>query len=165
MNYSKWLVAILNTSKALEAYGNENVHSKVAGIEGKFADEIFVKMNIKYDTVFPEDMDAKYMVEIGPVSWECVLLSFLATPSKAPIIKNFRELSKAVDRGTHRVYSLNGILTVLSFYIPKNCTFDCLIEQKNWYIPREEMVNDPLKNTHSAIVCQYDYLKLLFGAQ
>ncbi|GFY63306.1 lig_chan-Glu_bd domain-containing protein [Trichonephila inaurata madagascariensis] len=298
MNYSKWLVATLNTSKEFEVYGNENAHIKISGTEGKFADEIFAKMSINYDTVFPEDneygreihggnwtgligmvkrgeadlavgtlgisedrfrvidfsfpytADRLTFAVLKPSQWlttfgffdvfdfptwmlllssfflstvmffsvlkgtvsyfeivydlfgslmrqplifrnymrekkflvgtwllfSCVmstvfsgvLLSFLAKPSKAPIIKNFRELSRAVDRGTHHVYSLNGTLTVPFFLNSKEPYLRLLgrmIEQNNWYIPREEMINNPLKNTHSAIVCQYGYLKLLFGTQ
>ncbi|GFQ75955.1 lig_chan-Glu_bd domain-containing protein [Trichonephila clavata] len=298
MNYSKWLVATINTSKVLELYGNKNGYTKIAGTEGQFADEIFTKMDIKYDIVYPEDNEfgreiyggnwtglvgmAKrgeadlavgtlgisenrfrvvdfsfpytvdrltfavlkpsqrlttfgffdvfdfptWMLLLGSfliftaiffsmlngtmsyfkvvydlfgsimrqpltfcnymrgkkffiVTWlifscimstvfSSVLLSFLATPSKATTIKNFRELSKAVESGTHRVYSVNGTLTVPFFLNSKEPYLRLLgrkIEQNNWYIPPEEMVNNPLKSTQSVIVCQYEYLKFLYGAQ
>ncbi|GFY73539.1 uncharacterized protein TNIN_263221 [Trichonephila inaurata madagascariensis] len=40
------------------------------------------------------------------------LLSFLATPSNVEVVKNFKELSEAVEKGTQRAYSVKGTLSV-----------------------------------------------------
>ncbi|GIZ02732.1 lig_chan-Glu_bd domain-containing protein [Caerostris extrusa] len=45
-------------------------------------------------------------------SYSAVLLSFLTLPPPIKILKNFRELSAAVFKGTHQAYSSNGSLTV-----------------------------------------------------
>ncbi|GFR08821.1 glutamate receptor ionotropic, delta-2 [Trichonephila clavata] len=97
-----------------------------------------------------------------------VLLSFLATPSKVETIKNFRELSKAVERGTHRVYTLKGTFAVPFFLNSKEPYFRLLgnaIEQNNWYIKSEELLHNPLKTKDIVIVCPSEYLKLLYGNQ
>ncbi|GFW89291.1 uncharacterized protein TNCV_4934591 [Trichonephila clavipes] len=97
-----------------------------------------------------------------------VLLSFLATPSKVEPIKNFRELSKAVESGTHRVYTLKGTFAVPFFLNSKEPYFRLLgyaIEQNNWYIRMEEMLHNPLKSKDVSIVCPSEFLKLLYGNQ
>ncbi|GFY77133.1 lig_chan-Glu_bd domain-containing protein [Trichonephila inaurata madagascariensis] len=297
MNFSKWIVAALNISMVFEVYVNDNGKTRIAGIEGNFADAVFTEMNIEYDIVFPEDneygrevnggnwtgligmvqrgeadiamgtlginekrfrvvdysfpytADKLTFVVLKPSEWlmafgffnlldlstwmllfgsfllstalfftmlrgrtaylevvhiffgsilrqplifhnyaygkkffigtwllfsfimssvfSGVLLSFLATPSKVETIKNFRELSKAVERGTHRVYTLKGTFAVPFFLNSKEPYFRLLgnaIEQNNWYIRMEELLHNPLKNK-DVIVCPSQFLKLLYGNQ
>ncbi|GFQ70024.1 glutamate receptor ionotropic, delta-1 [Trichonephila clavata] len=242
MHFGKWIVAALNTSKMFEVQVNENGKKRIAGIEGKFADAIFTKMNIEYDIVFPEDNEFGHeinggnwtgvvgMVQRGEAdlgiatlginenrfrvvdfsfpyttdrltfavlkpsewltgfgffnlldlpTWILLFGSFLlssalffamlkATPSKAAIIKNFRELSKAVERGTHRVYTGKGTFAVPFFLNSKELYFRLLgneIERNNWYMQSEEMVKNPLKSTDTILVAPSEILKFLFGNQ
>ncbi|GFY63307.1 lig_chan-Glu_bd domain-containing protein [Trichonephila inaurata madagascariensis] len=297
MNFSKWIVAALNIPMIFEVYVNDNGKTRIAGIEGNFADAIFTEMNIEYDIVFPEDneygrevnggnwtgligmvqrgeadiaigtlgIDEKRFrvvdfsfpytggeltfVVLKPSEWlmafglfnllelstwmllfgsfllstalffamlngtttylevvhiffgsilrqplffhnytqgkkffigtwllfsfimssvfSGVLLSFLATPSKVETIKNFKELSKAVESGTHRVYTLKGNFAIPFFLNSKEPYFRLLgnaIEQNNWYIRMEELLRNPLKSK-DVIICPREFLKLLYGNQ
>ncbi|GFS39585.1 lig_chan-Glu_bd domain-containing protein [Trichonephila inaurata madagascariensis] len=54
-----------------EVHVNKNGKKRIAGIEGKFADEIFTKMDIEYDIVFPEDN--AYGHEVSGGNWTGVV--------------------------------------------------------------------------------------------
>ncbi|GFR27671.1 glutamate receptor ionotropic, delta-1 [Trichonephila clavata] len=95
------------------------------------------------------------------------LLSFLATPSNVETIENFKELSEAVERGTHRAYSGKGSIVVPFLLNSKESHLRQLgktIEQNNWYIKPEDALNNPMKSLESVIVGSSAYLRFLYGA-
>ncbi|GFR14094.1 glutamate receptor ionotropic, delta-2 [Trichonephila clavata] len=67
MNFSKWIIAVLNISKVFQVNTKENGKTRISGIEGCFADAIFTKMNIKYEIVVP--LDNKFGREITVGNW------------------------------------------------------------------------------------------------
>ncbi|GFX82954.1 lig_chan-Glu_bd domain-containing protein [Trichonephila clavipes] len=95
-----------------------------------------------------------------------VLLSFLAVPSKVAPLKNFRELSKAVERGTHRALSVKGTIAVPFFLNSKESYLRLLgrlMERHNWYIPPEKGTTLKLKNEESILIGSSEYLVFQFG--
>ncbi|GFS29587.1 PBPe domain-containing protein [Trichonephila inaurata madagascariensis] len=97
-----------------------------------------------------------------------VLLSFLATPTKVVPIKNFRELSKAVERGTHRTFSVKGTIAVPFFLNSKEPylrMLGILMEQNNWYIPPGEACNIQEKGEESIMIGSSEYLLFQFGVK
>ncbi|GFY49491.1 glutamate receptor ionotropic, delta-1 [Trichonephila inaurata madagascariensis] len=95
------------------------------------------------------------------------LLSFLVTPSNVETIKNFKELSEAVERGTHRAYSGKGTIVVPFLLNSKELYLRQLgrtIEQNNWYLRSEDVMNNPMKYLESVLVGSSEYLRFLYGA-
>ncbi|GFX82970.1 glutamate receptor ionotropic, delta-1 [Trichonephila clavipes] len=228
MNSSKWIIAVLNISKVFEVNTNQNLKTRITGIEGCFADAIFTKMNIEYDIVFTLDNEFGHEITAGnwtglvglvqrgeadlaictlginenrfkvidfsfpyassrltfaalkPSEWSrtcllnlvdlptwMLLLSSIllstamafdvlkATPTKVAPIKNFRELFKAVERGTHRAFSVKGTIAVPFFMNSKEPYLQILgrlMEQNNWYIPPGEACNIQEKGEESIMI-------------
>ncbi|GFS60953.1 lig_chan-Glu_bd domain-containing protein [Trichonephila clavipes] len=95
------------------------------------------------------------------------LLSFLATPSNVETIKNFKELSEAVKRGTHRAYCVKGTIVVPVLLNSKESYLRQLgrtMEQNNWYLRPEDILNNPMKLLESVIVGSSEYVRFLYGA-
>ncbi|GFW84822.1 uncharacterized protein TNCV_681101 [Trichonephila clavipes] len=96
-----------------------------------------------------------------------ILLSFLAIPTDFQKVRNFRQLSAAVEDGTHRVYTLKS-----SNYVQYllNCHEDYLnfigeqIQEHHWEFTAEEMTKNPLKNKSSALLGPLHIFKLLYGS-
>ncbi|GFY56499.1 glutamate receptor ionotropic, delta-1 [Trichonephila inaurata madagascariensis] len=94
------------------------------------------------------------------------LLSFLATPSNVEIVKNFKELSEAVEKGTLKAHSVKGTLTVPNLLNSKKSYLIQLgraIEQNNWYVKPEDIMNNPMKTLESVIVGSSEYMRFLYG--
>ncbi|GFY53868.1 hypothetical protein TNIN_35501 [Trichonephila inaurata madagascariensis] len=74
------------------------------------------------------------------------LLSFLAVPSEPKTVETFEELSEAVARGTHRVYSMKGD-NALPFLLHSADTQLQLLgkkmKQNNWLMSADEISKDP----------------------
>ncbi|GFW84917.1 glutamate receptor ionotropic, delta-1 [Trichonephila clavipes] len=80
------------------------------------------------------------------------LSSFLVLPSEGKSVETYRELSEAVAKGSHRVYTMKGA-NHASFL--RRCPEHYLqflgkmVEENNWYITADEMTQDPLKKKYS----------------
>ncbi|GFT95241.1 putative glutamate receptor [Nephila pilipes] len=95
-----------------------------------------------------------------------ILLSYLAKPSKVETIKNFRELSAAVERGTHRVYSVRGTIAVPFLLNSKERYLRLLgrtIERNGWYVPPDKIKEFLLKSSDSVVLGSRAYLMFVFG--
>ncbi|GFY71145.1 lig_chan-Glu_bd domain-containing protein [Trichonephila inaurata madagascariensis] len=80
------------------------------------------------------------------------LSSFLVLPSEGKSVENYRELSEAVAKGTHRAYTMKGA-NHASFlrHCPEHYLqfLGKMIEENMWYITADEMTQDPLKKKYS----------------
>ncbi|GFR09907.1 glutamate receptor ionotropic, delta-2 [Trichonephila clavata] len=80
------------------------------------------------------------------------LSSFLVLPSEVKSVENYRELSEAVAKGSHRAYTLKGTnhASFLRHY-PEHYlqSLGKMIEENDWHITADEMTQDPLKNKYS----------------
>ncbi|GFY49699.1 putative glutamate receptor [Trichonephila inaurata madagascariensis] len=97
-----------------------------------------------------------------------VLLSFLATPAKVAPIKNFRELSKAVERGTHRAYSVIGAAAIPFFLNSKEPYLRLLgrlLEKNKWYITPGQTLNTQVKSEESVIISVSEYLMFMYRVE
>ncbi|GFW71566.1 glutamate receptor ionotropic, delta-1 [Trichonephila clavipes] len=95
------------------------------------------------------------------------LLSFLATPSKVEVARNFKELSEAVEKGTHRAYCAKGTLVVPNLLNSKESHLRQLgvtIEQNNWFLKPNEVMNNPMKGLESVLITSSEYIRFLYGA-
>ncbi|GFR20093.1 glutamate receptor ionotropic, delta-2 [Trichonephila clavata] len=96
-----------------------------------------------------------------------ILLSFLAIPTDFQKVRNFRQLSAAIEDGTHRAYTLKSS-NYVNYLL--NCHEDYLkfigekIEENHWDITAEEMTKNPLKNKSSAILGPSFIFRLLYGS-
>ncbi|GFR25952.1 lig_chan-Glu_bd domain-containing protein [Trichonephila clavata] len=94
------------------------------------------------------------------------LLSFLATPSNVEVVRNFKELSEAVEKGTHSAYSAKGTLAVPLLLKSKESHLRQLgrmIEENNWYLRPEDVLNNPMKSIESILIGSSEYLRFLYG--
>ncbi|GFR13348.1 lig_chan-Glu_bd domain-containing protein [Trichonephila clavata] len=94
------------------------------------------------------------------------LLSFLALPSEPKTVETFEELSEAVTKGTHRVYSMKGDNAMPFLLNSKDAKLQLIgkkMKENNWLMSAEEMTKDPLKNEYSAVVAGNYIFKLLYG--
>ncbi|GFY73137.1 lig_chan-Glu_bd domain-containing protein [Trichonephila inaurata madagascariensis] len=94
------------------------------------------------------------------------LLSFLALPSEPKTVETFEELSEAVARGTHRVYSMKGDIVIPFLMNSTDTTLQLMgkkMKQNNWLMSAEEMTKDPLKNEYSAVIAGNYLFQLLYG--
>ncbi|GFW71567.1 lig_chan-Glu_bd domain-containing protein [Trichonephila clavipes] len=104
---------------------------------------------------------------IMPSVFSGALLSFLATPSNVEVVKNFKELSEAVEKRTHRTYSVKGTLAVTNSLNSKESHLRQLgkaIEQNNWYLKPNEIINNPRKGLESFIIGSSEFIRFLYGA-
>ncbi|KAF8763757.1 putative glutamate receptor like protein [Argiope bruennichi] len=97
-------------------------------------------------------------------SYSAVLLSFLTLPPQSKVLKDFRDLSEAVQRGSHRAYCANRTVNI-PFMI--NSEADYLqkignaIVKNEWYIDYNSLFkgHDP----KSAFIMTRSALNFLFG--
>ncbi|GFQ90364.1 lig_chan-Glu_bd domain-containing protein [Trichonephila clavata] len=94
------------------------------------------------------------------------LLSFLALPSEPKTVETFEELSEAVTKGTHRVYSMKGDNVIPFFLNSKDAKLQLIgkkMKENNWLMSAEEMSKDPLNNEYKAVVGAKYIFHLLYG--
>ncbi|GFS58420.1 lig_chan-Glu_bd domain-containing protein [Trichonephila inaurata madagascariensis] len=80
------------------------------------------------------------------------LSSFLVLPAEGKIVENYRELSEAVSKGSHRAYTLNGTnhaAFMRHYPEPYLQSLGKMIEENDWHITADEMTQDPLKTKYS----------------
>ncbi|KAF8763759.1 Glutamate receptor ionotropic like protein [Argiope bruennichi] len=97
-------------------------------------------------------------------SYSAVLLSFLTLPPQSKIVKDFRDLSEAIQKSNHRAYSAKFTLTV-PFMV--NSEADYLqkignaIMKNEWYIDFDSLLKE--HDPKTVLIMTRSVLNFLFG--
>lgn len=100
-------------------------------------------------------------------SYSAAFHSFLTVPLRDEAIENFHQLSQAVQKGTHKCYSLKGssqISELLSSNSQKRILGEA-IESNSWYNNISDVIAGRQINRHSSVLFTRLLSKLFFGPQ
>ncbi|GIY74414.1 uncharacterized protein CDAR_226981 [Caerostris darwini] len=101
-------------------------------------------------------------------SYTAVFLSFLTVPLEEEPIRNFKELSEAVSRGSHKCFLSKGssnLKILLSSEIDYMKTLGKAVEQNNWYYAYDEVIGSKYINPYSAAIGPKSMLQINSGAE
>ncbi|GFU55319.1 glutamate receptor ionotropic, delta-2 [Nephila pilipes] len=100
-------------------------------------------------------------------SYSALLLAFLTVPTAEEPIRNFKELSEAVAKGTHKCFVSKGsanirmLLTSEAEYLR---TLGEAIQYNDWYFISSEVIDSKYINPYAASIGPKPMLQLNFGS-
>ncbi|GFW84962.1 hypothetical protein TNCV_682501 [Trichonephila clavipes] len=168
----KWIISTLNKSRLFEIIPSSDGRTKLYGMEAELIKTIMAKIGVDYEIITPED--GQYGIELSSGNRTGVIgmlyrgeadigianlgiledrfrtVDFIL-PSEGKIVENYRELSEAVAKASHRAYTLNGTnhAAFLRHYLePYLQSLGKIIEENHWHITADEMTQDPLKTKY-----------------